>query len=52
MSSFWLDQSTDIRYTEGYPFTFGDIRYTAQVELERRRGRGPEFKPVRQPQLF
>ncbi len=29
-----------------------DIRYTAQVELQRRRGRGPEFKPVRQPDLF
>jgi exodeoxyribonuclease X len=30
-----------------------DIRYTAQMELDRRRDRGPaERPPARQPQLF
>lgn len=29
-----------------------DIRYTAQVELDRRRGRGPTLAPTRQPQLI
>ena len=29
MTYFWLDQTTDKRYNEGRPFSYGDINYTA-----------------------
>lgn len=29
MSSFWLDQSTSIRYTVGRPFSYNGVNYTA-----------------------
>jgi hypothetical protein len=29
MSSFWLDQSTDIRYTVNRAFDYGDVQYTS-----------------------
>ena len=30
MSSFWLDQSTDIRYYPGRAFVYGDMQYTTK----------------------
>ena len=30
MSSFWLDQSTDIRYFLARPFVYGDMQYTSK----------------------
>ena len=30
MTYFWFDQTTNKRYNEGRPFSYGDINYTAQ----------------------